>query len=276
MQLYLRLYRDIARFLRWRFPGLILLMVLVGLSEGLSIALLLPLLGQIGISRATDQNIASALLDRFFAFIGTSTGLASILIVLIAVATVQALLFIALNWWTAKLGRSYERKHQSQLFRTFLRANWEFFVERKSGELTNAIVTENERLAQAFIIGLYLVSASIVTLIYLAFALAIAWPITLALIACASLMSLSVRRLYQKSHVVGRSIAPLNAQLQSALGENISGIKIVKATTSERRAEASVDRLLGKLQRANTLATFMPTQFVASSNCFPSSSLRRS
>ena len=50
MQLYIGLYRDIAGYLRWRFPLLILLMVFVGLTEGLSIALLLPLLGQVGIS----------------------------------------------------------------------------------------------------------------------------------------------------------------------------------------------------------------------------------
>lgn len=234
-------------------------MVLVGLSEGVSIALLLPLLGRIGISQAPGQGIASAMLDWIFWFIGASAETVSILIIVIAAATIQAVLFIALNWWTAKLGRSYEAHRQSLLFRAFLRANWEFFVGRKSGELTNVIVTESERLAQAFIIGLYLVSASIVTCIYLALALTIAWPITLALIACALLMALSMTRLYRKSYGVGQAITPLNAELQSALGEQFSGIKIVKATTSEGRAEAYVDCLLLKLQRVNTLATFLPT-----------------
>jgi ATP-binding cassette subfamily C protein len=259
MQLYLKLYSDIIGYLRWRFLLLILLMVLVGLSEGLSIALLLPLLGRIGISQSAGQGVAGAMLENALNFIGVSSDTAGILAILIAVATAQALLFIALNWWTAKFGRGYQYHRQLRLFRAFLRANWGFFAGQKSGELTNVIVTETERLAQAFTIGLYLISTAVVTVIYLALALVIAWPITLALIACAMLMTLSVMRLYRISYGVGRAITPLNAELQTILGERFAGIKIVKTTTSEARAIAQVGRLLQKLVRVNVLATFMPT-----------------
>jgi ATP-binding cassette subfamily C protein len=259
MYLYIRLYRNIVGYLRWRLPALILLMVLVGLSEGLAVALLLPLLGRIGITQAPGQGAANAILERFLAFGGAAVGTTGILATLIAVATVQAMLFIALNWWTASAGRSYQRQRQSELFHALMRAKWEFFIGRKVGELTNAIVTESERLSQAFIIGLYLISAFIATCIYLAFALIIAWPITLALIACALLMTLSVTRLYRKSYAVGQSLTPMNAELQSALGEQISGIKIVKTTTSEGRAEANMNRLVEKLRKTNTLMTFFPS-----------------
>jgi ATP-binding cassette subfamily C protein len=259
MKLHYLLFSDIVSFFRWRLPALILLMALVGLSEGLSVALLLPLLAQFGIASAANQSLAGALLDHVLAIINPSTGAASILAIVIAVAMVQAVLFIALNWWTAKSGRHYQSTRQSQLFRAFMRAKWEFLVERKSGELTNAIISESERLAQAFIVGLYLISTTIVAVIYLVFALIIAWPITLGLICCAVLMTLSVTRLYRKSVAVGKLITPLNSELQSVLGEHLTGVKIIKATTSEDRAEARIDRILRKLESANTLATFLPT-----------------
>jgi ATP-binding cassette subfamily C protein len=71
-------------------------------------------------------------------------------------------------------------------------------------------------------------------------------------------MTLSVLRLYKKSAEIGRAIGPLNAELQSVLGERISGIKLVKATTSEDLATEQVDRIVSKLQRASTLAIFLP------------------
>jgi ATP-binding cassette subfamily C protein len=43
------------------------------------------------------------------------------------------------------------------------------------------------------------------------------------------------------------------------LGEQIAGIKMVKAVTGEGRAEAYVDRLVRKLEKINTAVTFLPT-----------------
>ncbi|MGB6792308.1 MAG: ATP-binding cassette domain-containing protein, partial [Pseudolabrys sp.] len=80
----------------------------------------------------------------------------------------------------------------------------------------------------------------------------------LALISSAVVMTVGVSRLYGKSFAVGRSIAPLNAELQSILSERISGIKIVKTTTSEATACARVDSLIGRLESANTVVNFLP------------------
>ena len=258
MKLYFHLFRDIVVFLRWRFAALLVLMVLVGLTEGLSVTLLLPLLSQIGIAYTVGQGTVGVMLNRGLSAIGASVGTLGLLFILIGVAAFQAILSIALQWWIARAARGYQSRRQSQLFGAFIHARWEFVIERKVGELTNSIVSQSERLAQALHVGLYLISTSILTFIYLVFALAIAWPITLGLIGCALLMTLSVLQLYRRSFAVGRAIGPLNAELQSVLGEWISGIKIVKATTSEGVAAAQIDRIVGKLERANTLANFLP------------------
>jgi ATP-binding cassette, subfamily C, bacterial len=258
MKLYLRLFRNIVVYLGWRFPALILLMVLVGLSEGLAVTLLLPLLAHVGISYGAGSGIAGAALNNVIAVIGASLGTLGILAILIAVASVQAAFFIILQRWMSIVSRSYQRRQQTQLFRAFMCAQWEFMIGRKAGELTNAIVRESERLAQAVYIGLYLVGTSISACIYLILALIIAWPVTLGLMACALTMTLAVLRLYRESYALGKSIAPLNAELQSVLSEQISGIKIIKATSSEGVASTRLDRIVGKLERANAKLDFMP------------------
>jgi ATP-binding cassette subfamily C protein len=258
MRSYLPLLREVVGFLRWRFPALIALMALVGISEGFSVTLLLPLLSRMGIGATAKQDMLSAWLDRAIEFISPSAGPLTLLGIVAVVATLQAALFIALNWWTTGLVRRYQRHRQSQMFSAFIRAKWTFLVDRKSGELTNAIVNESLRLAQAFSYCLYLISASVVALIYLIFAFLVAWPIAATLIVVSLLMTLSVTKVYRKSMAVGRSISPLNSELQTALGEFLSGAKIVKSTTSESRAEARVDYLARKLEYANHLANFLP------------------
>jgi ATP-binding cassette subfamily C protein len=258
MKLYVRLLRSIIGFLRWRFPAMLALMVLVGLTEGLSVTLLLPLLSRVGISYTAGQGAASVMLNRGLGAISASVGTLGILFLLIAAAAIQGILSVGLQWWMLRAVRHYQRQRQSQLFGAFMHAQWEFVIGWKAGELTNAIVSESERLVQAFLVGLYLISTIVVTCIYLAFALVISWPITLTLIGCGLLMTLSVWRLYRKSYALGRAIAPLNAELLSVLSERISGVKLVKATTSEDAAVAQVDRIVGKLERANALANFLP------------------
>ena len=56
--------------LRWRFPALIALMSLVGLSEGTPVALLLPLLSGIGIVPSSNHGPATAMLDKALTAVG--------------------------------------------------------------------------------------------------------------------------------------------------------------------------------------------------------------
>src|SRR5262245_53852695 len=258
MNLYLHLLIDIVRFLRWKFSLILILMILVGVTEGLSVTLLLPLFSRLGISYSASPALAGGLLHQTLSAIGGTFGISSMLVIIVGVAALQAVFFITLHWWMMSASRSYKRCRQSQLFRAIITAQWEFVSQKKAGELTSAIVSECERLAQSFYIGLYLISTFLGTCIYLTLALMIAWPITLALIASAVVMTLAVLRLYRKSFAVGQSIAPLNAELQSVLSEQISGIKIVKATIGEAAACARINSIAGKLERANAVVNFLP------------------
>ncbi|MGD0420694.1 MAG: ABC transporter ATP-binding protein [Xanthobacteraceae bacterium] len=219
--------------------------------------LLLPLLGRIGVTATSNQGLAARMLEKALALVGATNGV-EILVCIIAIAMMQAGLFISLNWWTAKLARGYQRERQSELFRAFLHAKWSFLTGRKAGELINAIVTESDRLSRAFTNGLTIISASVVTVIYFALSLLIAWQVALTLAGFALAGGLALVGLYKKSYAVGRTLPSLDAELQSLLGESFAAIKILKATTSEDRAFARADPLLRRLEKASTFAEFFP------------------
>jgi ABC-type multidrug transport system fused ATPase/permease subunit len=251
------LFNDLLARLGWRFPVLVLWTALVGLSESASIVLLLPLLVRIGIVSAGPQSLANDVIEKGLALVGaTSTG--AILLLVAAVATVQMMLSVALNWWSVRLARTYQWRRQLQLFNAFMRAKWSFFVDRKAGEMVNAIVTECDRLGRAFTLCLSLFGSAVIALVYVALSMVIAWQATLALVVFALVAALAMTRFYNRSYGFGRSLAPLNAQLQATLEEQFAGAKFIKASGGVNRATTQIAPLVQKLGEINAVAAAMP------------------
>ncbi len=163
-----------------------------------------------------------------------------------------------MNWWSVKLARHYQGRRQLELFGAFMRAKWNFIAARKAGEMTNAIVTETERLGRAFTISLSLLGSLVVAVIFTILSLLIAWQVTVSLIVCAVILALAMTRLYKKSYAAGGSLAPLDAQLQTALNEQFAGAKFIKASGIDDRTVQLIKPLVYKLEQANTLASSTP------------------
>jgi len=252
------LFNDLLARLGWRFPVLVLWTALVGLSEGASIVLLLPLLNRIGIVTAGSQSVANALIERCLALAGARTT-GTILLLVGAVATLQMIFSVTLNWWSVRLARSYEARRQIELFGAFMRAKWTFMIDRKAGEMVNAIITECERLGRAFALSLSLFGSAVVALIYVVLSTLIAWQATLILVVFAIAAALAMTRFYKKSYAFGKTLTLLNAQLQAMLEEQFAGAKFIKASVGLDRSIAQLEPLVDRLGDINTFTTAMPS-----------------
>jgi ATP-binding cassette subfamily C protein len=251
------LFNDLLARLRWRMIPLIGLMSLVGLGEGMTVAFLLPLLSRIGVAIPGKQDLANRLLENGLAFVGART-LWQILGLVVAIAMLQGVCYIALSWWMNRLARRYQHEREMELFRGFMSARWNFVLERKAGDLTSTIVNECERLGTAFTMILSLISTAVVTIIYLGISLLIAWQATLCLALFGIVTALAMVRLYRLGYGAGSMVAPLKAELQSQLVEQFAAFKLVKATASEERAVARIEPLLEKLEWIQALNGFLP------------------
>jgi ABC-type multidrug transport system fused ATPase/permease subunit len=251
------LVKDILARMGWRFPVLVLWTALVGMSEGASILLLLPLFNRIGIVTANSQSFGNVFLKETLTLIEPA-GAVTILVVIVIVATVQMMLSVGLAWWSVRLARIYQSRRQLELFRAFMRAKWSFFVDRKAGELVNAIITECERLGRAFTLALSLFGSVVVVLIYIPFSLLIAWQPTIIVFVFALATALAMIRFYKKSYFFGQALAPLNAQFQAVLEEQITGAKFIKASGGLDRSIARIVPLVQRLRDINTFASAMP------------------
>lgn len=257
MSTYRLLFHDIITRLRWRFPLLIALTALVGTGEGISMVLLLPLLKQLGIAASSSQGSVIRAMDDVLLWLGASSP-ARVFIVIVAITAAQTLLNVFLIWWTAALVQRYVSQRQMELFRAFMRAKWLFIVDRKAGEMSNAIITECGRAGAAMTICLSLLAGAVVTMIYIILALNITWQITLTLMGFAAATGLLMVQLYRKTYALGQNQAPLNAELHSLVAEHLAGAKYIKAMAGEKRASERVETVSKKLEVAIAAATFLP------------------
>ncbi len=257
MSAYRLLISELTKQLGWHFPILVVWTALVGLGEGTSIVLLLPLLDRLGIVPQSAQGVSNAVIQKGLALVGAHSTLEILMLVIVA-ATAQMILSVALSWWSIRLARSYQAQRRLELFAAFMRAKWSFLVDRKAGEMVNAITTESERLARALITALSLFGSAIVTLIYIALSAFIAWQVTLCLICFAIAVSLGLTLLYRKNHTFGRNLAPSNAQLQAMLEERFAGAKFIKASVGVDRALLEIEPVVRRISEINTVGAAMP------------------
>ncbi len=253
---YRLLLADLWSHFRLLLVGLVALMVLVGLVEGLAVVLLLPLLTRLGVASVPGSGILADLLLALDPLLGT--GWAGLVALISVVALAQGGLVLAQGWMMARLTQTYSARWKMRLVQAFLHADWPFLMERKAGELISAITVETGRLSAAAMNLLSLAAAAIVGIIYVAYGFALSAEITLSILLLAAVLVLALGRLYRFSFNLGHQVGPLQTEQQVLVGEFLQGAKAVKAAAMEERATARVGAVVGALERANRMSAFLP------------------
>lgn len=114
-----------------KLVALLMLMVVVALSEGMSIALLLPLLSAIGIGGVVKDGIVQHSIALFLKATSLNGSVYSLAALIILVSLAQMTLYICQSWWVVALQREYAAKWQKRLFEAFMYARWGFFINKK-------------------------------------------------------------------------------------------------------------------------------------------------
>lgn len=237
---------------------LVSLMVAVALSEGLGMILLLPLLNAVGISGQTGSGLLGGAIASILAASGAGDSAYRLALLVLAVFSVQLLLFLAQTWWVSRLQRDYGAHWQKHLFGLLLRARWSFISNQKLGAMTNQIAQETIRLSGAFLILAQLAAVAATASVYVLVACLISWQVTLLMVGFAALLFLAVRGIGRRNYLIGLRLGPLAAELNVLLTEFLGGIKLIKATATEGVAEKRVAKVVDELCIQHTWATFLP------------------
>ncbi|MBI3335394.1 MAG: ABC transporter ATP-binding protein [Candidatus Portnoybacteria bacterium] len=227
------------------------LMAVVALSEGLVIALVIPLLNLAlgGNADQGDQGFlanATPIIQGIFDFFGLRPSLGLILVTIVLIFVVQGLARFLQRHLQWKMIKGYDQSLIHCLFKDYLSASWLFFVNHKAGHLINVLSTETTRAKAAFQFILQALAHFFLILFYLAISFLISWKITLLAILFGSLASTFLKLFIGRMERYGIETSKINNEFQSLAFDMLSSVKMIKSSATEEKALNAVDKITQK------------------------------
>jgi ATP-binding cassette, subfamily C, bacterial len=222
----------IAFFLRrypWRSVVVVLCLLLSGIADGFSVALILPLLQQV----MSTADAGSSRLAEVLARVGLEPSLGLVLgLLCVGFLLKGALYWLAMNHVGFTVAR-VAKDLRLDLLRALLRARWIFFVTQSAGRFSNALTGEALKASTVYQGAAYLIAYAIQLGVYLLLALYLSWPTALAGLVTGALFVLVVQQLVVISRRTGWDQAMLLKTVSARIVDLFNGVKPMKAMARE-------------------------------------------
>jgi ATP-binding cassette subfamily C protein len=220
----------------WKSGLALGLMVCLGLTEGVSLLMLVPLLQLVGLD---VQQGALGHIAEFVSSIFAAVHIPPTLIMVLVVYVLIVILHSLLKRWenTISLTLQYEFvvHLRQQLYRTIANTNWLFFSHQRSSDFTHALTIEMERVGAAIYYLLNLLATAIVALVYILFTLKLSAVMTGLVFLCGGVLILLLKGKTKVAQVTGEGLSEAMSSLYAAVTEHLSGMKTAKSYGAEDR-----------------------------------------
>lgn len=229
----------------WFAPGKIsiafILMLLQGVTAGIGLLLIVPLLQLIGISlgEPTDSTSMGFLTSYLEGFTG-ELSLLLILLIYVGIGTVIA----TSNYCLAVISVSTQQKYinflRNRLYSALLGAHWQFLVQHKMSDFIHCLSGQVQSVGYAAQQMLQLLSSIVIALVYVALALALSWKMCLLAMVCGLgllALILPLNRLVWNS---GQRQLICFKSIFQMLTEQLASLKMIKSYASERHHAVQV------------------------------------
>lgn len=231
------------------------LSVLLSLSEGVSLAMVFPLIALLGNApQAAPPGPKTALLFHLLAaaHLPRSAWLATVLLIVLISVGLLTQLNAVLSGLTIAIILPLRQTLAARIFRAILHADWTWLTRRRSSDLTHFLTGELNRVGTLAANLIAVLSNGLVALLMLGIALYLAPLLTLLLLACFALLIPWQRRSGRAIYRSGADISSRTRQVFESSIERLQNLKVVKAFGAqdaelalfEQRYGASVRELL--------------------------------
>ncbi|MBI5570227.1 MAG: ABC transporter ATP-binding protein [Desulfomonile tiedjei] len=210
-------------------------LTLAGLSEGISLASLLPLLSiMTGDSPERGGRLTEPIREAFLS-VGITPSLSVLLVLIVVLMTLKSVLVLVAMRQAGYSLAKVEKEFRVSLIRALMNAKWEHVLSRRQGVFANALTIESERAATGYWYACRITAASLQILAYGIVSAAVSWHTTVFVVLAAGLSTLIVAKFVALSRRAGMRQAELLKSLSARLIESLSSIKPLKAMACEDR-----------------------------------------
>ncbi len=214
---------------------LFVLSLFAAIFDGISIGLLVPLLG--GIQQITNYSqlpeVLQSLIKIFSGYPIEKQILLSLILVVLALILknlVLAVFYYLTYWLTARLIQNL----RVRVVNTLMAVGIGFYNNVKTGDLVENIIYNTAITDEIFKKTTEMVNHIMSFLIFLALLVVFSWKLTAVTIVLSAIIAFGVSIYIKKISLYGLKMIDSGREFTASLHENLSGIQVIKSFTKER------------------------------------------
>ncbi|MCH6257731.1 ABC transporter ATP-binding protein/permease [Puniceicoccaceae bacterium K14] len=215
---------------------LFFLMVIQGVTMGVGLLFIVPLLDLVGfdLGGSLDSRVAGFAQEVFY-FIGVEPTLSGVLISYVIIVGMIASVRYRLATLSAETQFAYVGDLRDRLYRSLLAARWEFIVQRKMSDFSHCLTGQVQSIGQASNQMLSLLSQSVLASLMLVLAFLMSWKMTLLAIGFGGLLLGLLLPLNRSIYGSGRTHLANYKTVFQMLTEQLGSLKMIKSYSGESR-----------------------------------------
>jgi len=227
---------SVVKALPWRVAFAITLMITVGLTEGIGLLLLLPLMQLVGLD--LGQGSAGRLTQfatSALSTLGISPTVVGVLAVYVVVTVSQALFARWQTVFNTRVVNDFVNGLRTKLYQDIANTSWSFFCRSRASDFTHVLTSEIDRISIATHFLLVLIADAALATVYIALALRLSPMMTLIVFASGGALIFLLSGRTEVARRKGEELSTATNELYAAAIEHLGGIKTVKAYGAESR-----------------------------------------
>lgn len=210
------------------------LMLIQGVTAGIGLLFIIPLLQIVGIDMGVGSNTSiSDTAYQVFNVIGITANLTNILLSYIIIIAVIASLRYQLSVMTTQIQQRYIAHLRDSLYRGLLHSRWQFIVENKMSNFIHCLSSQVQSIAHASNLMLTLLSQMILTLVMVGLVVLLSWKMTLLAIVCATTLFSLLLPFNRLIYGTGQKELLNFKSIFKMLTEQLASLKMIKVYGSE-------------------------------------------
>lgn len=205
------------------------LMILVGLTEGVGLFMLIPLLHLIGFGDGAASDSASRFVKGFFLKTGIPFTLATILCAYMIIVSTFALVNRYLDVLIARISLGYIQSMQDRIYASFAGVEWLCSIRTSGADIIRVLTNDLIRLGAASRHMLDGIGVVALTLIYVGVVVCISPVMAFFILTSTALILVLLQPYNKQAHSLGVVFHKATSDLYFVAGEHVSGMKVARS-----------------------------------------------
>ncbi|WP_423143122.1 ATP-binding cassette domain-containing protein [Parablastomonas sp. CN1-191] len=224
----------------WRVA---LLMLAAGLTEGIGLMLLVPMLALLGgAGRGTR-------LAQLVAEAGVPIELGPLLAVFVVLVTLRAILGMARSVAEIRYEAAFVNGLRARAWRALLACDWRIAARMHRARTTALLISNIDRLGAALTYAMQAAAGAATLLALVAATLLVAPLLALAALLAGALVLAAYRHARRDAGALGEGVGHAYGVIHSATAEGLANLRTIKSLSLERRFGARADAAFADLSR---------------------------